>query len=489
MYTLFYGTFIHTPSINEIEIRTNTLVGVDPTGRIDFIRYNYSKSDRDPVKFFFTNHTPSEPIKNFNFQDHSNNPLQFFFPGFVDTHIHASQYPNVGIGIGVPLLDWLKEYTFPTENAFKQENMEMARDVYTKVINRTLQNGTTCASYFTTIDLPTTELFSDLLIKYGQRGFVGKVCMDHNEPYPEYAESFTDCIDVQQKIINYIDQKYPKERREKLITPIITPRFAPVCSEPLLETLGMVSKSQNLPIQTHIAENLKEVELMKELFPKFENYASVYDHFSLLTNRTILAHAVHLTDKECEIISERKCSISHCPTSNTFLSSGEAPVKKYLKHNINVSLGTDLSGGFESSILSIMKHSILVSHHLAITKRHSDPKKEHKDDKLSINEVMYMATLGGAKAVGLSDMVGSFEVGKKWDAQLIDLGGKDSSMDIFEWQVPSGKVVSKEYTDKVEQLLGKWVFNGDDRNCRKVWVNGKVVIDKEVKREDEWVLV
>lgn len=485
MYTLYYGTFVHTPTIDEIKIHTNTLVGVDQSGKIDFIRYNHAqdnKRSQDPVKFFFANHTPREPITVFNFQDYLKNPLQFFCPGFVDTHIHASQYPNVGIGLGVPLLDWLKDITFQFENSFNEANMKMAEDVYNRVIKKTLQNGTTCASYFTTIDYKTTCLFSDLIVKHGQRGFVGKVCMDHNEAYPDYVEkNFAESVENTQRVINYIETKYAKEKAQNLITPIITPRFAPTCTETLLETLGGMSTANDLPIQTHISENLKEIELIKELFPAFENYASVYDHFLLLNNRTILAHAIHLSDKECDIIRDRKCSISHCPTSNTFIASGEAPVKKYLKHNINVSLGTDLSGGFELLILGIMKHSILVSHHLSMKKE-----AKHEDVQLNITEVMYMATLGGAKAVGLGESIGSFEIGKKWDAQLIDL---EPNLDIFEWQVPNNHKSPKEQQAKIIQLLGKWVFNGDDRNCKKVWINGRMVVDKEVKGTDEWIMV
>ncbi|CAK7897462.1 probable guanine deaminase [[Candida] anglica] len=497
MYTLYYGTIVHTPTISSIEININTLVGVNSNGTIDFIHKNLSK-DVNPIKFFFNNHSPSDPIKEFKFNDNSQNPLQFFCPGFIDTHIHASQYPNLGIGIGVPLLDWLKQYTFPMEESFKKENLLMAEDVYNKVISRTLSCGTTCASYFTTIDYDTTTLFTDLLLKHGQRGFVGKVCMDHNEPYPQYSESFEQSIESQQKILNYIESKNSKinarysEKKgtlstcnhdhSRLVTPIITPRFAPVCSDPLLQTLGAISLANSLPIQTHIAENLKEVALMKELFPQFENYASVYDHYQLLTNRTILAHAVHLDDDECKIISERGCTISHCPTSNSFLSSGEAPIKKYLKHNINIALGTDLSGGFDSSILGIMKHSILVSHHLAM------PEEIDDSNKLSIKEVMYMATQGGAKAVGLGDTIGTFHVGKQWDAQLIDLASSNSYLDVFEWQVPDTKGDPTKAVEKINELLGRWIFNGDDRNCMKVWVNGNLVVDKE-DTSDGWVIV
>ncbi|EMG47390.1 GUD1 Probable guanine deaminase [Candida maltosa Xu316] len=486
-YTLYYGTFIHTPALSTIEINFNTLVGVNEEGTIDFVHPNYQPSEhnnKSPIQFFIDNHH-QQPNNNyrqrhhFEFVDYSHDLTKFFFPGFIDTHIHASQFPNNGIGLGVPLMDWLKTYTFPLEESFstRKDKLSFATKIYSKVIQRTLENGTTCASYFTTIDPETSNLFAELLLIKGQRGFVGKVCMDHNEPYDTYQESMDDCIKSMDKIIKHVNEINPDD--EKLVVPIITPRFAPVCSRELLKYLGDLSIRENLPIQTHISENKTEVELVRDLFPDCDSYASVYDKHDLLNKGTILAHAVHLTSKERKLIKEKNCSISHCPTSNTFISSGEAPVHTYLYNDgINVSLGTDVSGGFDSSILQVVKHAILVSHHLSM----------HKDDeknKLSIIDGLYMATMGGAKAVGLKDLVGDFKVGKKFDAQLIDLTTSDSNVDVFSWQYPENGDLGK-----MNDLLGKWVFNGDDRNCVKVWCNGRLVINKERNhhRDDRWVI-
>lgn len=550
-YTLYYGTFIHTPDLTTLEINFNTLVGVNEQGTIDFIHKDYDASlynNKSPIQFFIDQreHHHSQPhqenhgqqrYQHFEFVDYSHDLTKFFIPGFIDTHIHASQFPNIGIGLGTPLLDWLKKYTFPLENHFCQSGQEQqqeqeqeqetklqfADEIYNQIIQRTLENGTTCASYFTTIDPETTNLFAELLLINGQRGFVGKVCMDHNEPYQEYQESIEDCEKSMHKIINHIEKLNPNTNKN-LVTPIITPRFAPVCSDKILKFLGELSHEKNLPIQTHISENKQEIELVDKLFPDCENYASVYNKFNLLTNKTILAHAIHLTPKECQLIKLKNCSISHCPTSNTFLSSGEAPIYKYLYHdNINVSLGTDVSGGFDYSILQIIKHAILVSHHLNMHKSNTTTNtttKNDVDERLSIKDGIYMATMGGAKAVGLQDIIGSFEIGKQFDVQLIDLltrqinshyhshnhshnhnhnhnhnynynytiptvSDNSSRIDIFNWQYPVNKDL-----DKMKDLLGKWIFNGDDRNCIKVWCNGRLVINKEKynHRDDRWVI-
>ncbi|EGV62063.1 Metallo-dependent hydrolase [Yamadazyma tenuis ATCC 10573] len=466
-YSLYYGTFVDTPELGEIRIRTKCLIGVNQQGVIDFIHPDVEQPS--VLEVFKHNYVHFDSVQSyFN---------QFFFPGFIDTHIHASQYPNVGIGLNIPLLDWLKIYTFSLENSFNKENFKVAKDIYTKVIKKTLTNGTTCASYFTTIDTDTSKLFGDLLLEFGQRGFVGKVCMNHNTDYPEYQETEAESLNSIKHLIEYFDGKNPEP--ETLVKPIITPRFAPVCTRSLLKKLGQVSTENNLPIQTHISENKGEIQLVKKLFPECQNYASVYDDHNLLSSSTILAHAIHLSDSECKLIKKKSCSISHCPTSNTFIASGEAPVKQYLyKHKINVSLGTDISGGFDPSILGIVRQSILVSHHLSM-------KTNNNSDKLSLNDALYMSTQAGAIAVGMESEIGTFDIGKKFDSQLIDLGGMSSSIDLFDWQLPNKSDDQDELQSKILNLLNKWVFSGDDRNCLKVYVNGRLVLDKS----NQWVLV
>lgn len=518
-YTLYYGTFVQTPDLGTLEVCFNTLVGVNDKGVIDFLEKEYFPAQHNnisPLQHFLSlKEISNRERRNVHYVDYSHDANKFFVPGFVDTHIHASQFPNIGIGLDSPLLDWLTQYTFPLEREFTDSNpnkLKLAQEVYSLVINKTISSGTTCASYFTTTDPETTNLFGELLLKFGQRGFVGKVCMDHNETY-DYKEDFETCVESMERIISHIERINPDD--ERLVTPIITPRFAPVCTSKQLKYLAKLSSERKLPIQTHIGENEKEVELVKEMFPDCTDYASVYDDHDLLNSTTILAHAVHLTRNERKLIKEKNCSISHCPASNTFISSGEAPITKYLYDDeINVSLGTDVSGGFESSILGVIKHSILVSHHLSMrTKR--------LEDKLTIEDAIYMATKGGAIAVGLNEMIGTFDLGKKFDVQLIDLNSRGSNVDVFDWQLPSeaehvapraasddseplsmSLSATSPFTDtsspdirskKMKDLLGKWVFSGDDRNCVKVWCNGRVVVDKEDYRRnrgfDEWVMV
>lgn len=473
-YKLYFGTVVHTPKLGEIEVWPRMLIGVSHQGKIDFCSEFNDRNQAaygSPEAFFAAT---SSYNSSYEFIDFSKNPYAFLFPGFVDTHIHASQYPNIGIGSELPLLDWLHDYTFDLESKFTKlsaDKESFAREVYSKVINKTLANGTTCASYFTTIDTDTTKMFADLLVQKGQRGLVGKVCMDHNPTFPVYEETTEECIQGVNDMIAHCNAF-----DSKMIKPIITPRFAPLCLRKLMKQLGKISHEHNLPVQTHIAENKDELKLVKKMFPECESYSEVYDAHGLLGPSTILAHAVHLDSAERKLIRKKNCSISHCPLSNTFITSGEAPVKEYLyRDKINVSLGTDLSGGYEQSILGVVRALILVSHHKAMDTL--------GDWSVSVAEALYMATMGGARACRLENDIGSFAKGKSFDAQLVDIDSVNSNIDVFDFQKP--EVGLRDFEKKVLQLIQRWIFSGDDRNCVKVWCNGKMVVDKT----NTWVYI
>ena len=204
--------------------------------------------------------------------------------------------------------------------------------------------GTTTASYYATTSAPSTNLLSTICQTQGQRAFIGRTNMDTDlQPayYQDSSPAFA--VDATKSTISHVEQIDPKN---SLVKPIITPRFAPSCSKELLAGLGELSKESRLPVQTHISENKDEVALVKKLFPEQDSYAAVYDHFNLLTERTVLAHAIHLSPDEIQLVKQRKAKISHCPVSNSSLSSGLCPVRKYLDEGIEVGLGTDMSGAY-----------------------------------------------------------------------------------------------------------------------------------------------
>lgn len=451
---LFTGAFVHSLNLNNLEIIPKAIIGVSEDGTIVFIDKS-SKTPLEAAKLFGVDEDDVSIIS-------TPSSSSFFFPGFFDTHIHAPQYPNNGIFGKSTLLDWLETYTFPLESSFK--DLKKAAAIYSKVIDRTLSYGTTTASYYATIHPEATKLLADLALSKGQRAFVGRVCMNQNSPdfYKDITEEQSREADLQ--VIDHIKTIDPGYKK---VSPIFTPRFAPTCTHESMKWMGDMMRKTGLPCQTHISENKGEIEWVKQLFPENKSYTDVYDTAGILTDKTILAHAIHLTDEEIDTIKARNSGISHCPISNSSITSGEAPIRKYLEKDLKISLGTDCSGGFSPSILEAARHALLVSRHYTM-----DSKDDN--DKLSVAEVLYLATLGGAKVCNLEDSLGNFEIGKKWDAQLVDLESKDSPIDIFEWQETDSST-NEENLIKFENLIAKWLFNGDNRNTISVWVDGNLV--------------
>ncbi|QPG73030.1 hypothetical protein FOA43_000334 [Brettanomyces nanus] len=461
-FAVYYGTFAHTPELGVLEVHAKTAVGVDPEGTIQFIE---TETTEDPLdigarKF----QIPKDRVKVVNI---SGSEDRFFFPGFIDTHIHAPQYPNNGIFGETTLLDWLNIYTFPLESSFK--DLAFAKEVYHIVIEKTLEYGTTTAAYYATIHSAATKLLADMALRMGQRALVGKTCMNANSP-SFYTESVEQSKASTLEVIHYIQKRDPTG---ELIQPIITPRFAASCTDSLLGWLGQLRESTNYHCQTHLSENKSEIEWMRELFPQYKSYTDIYYQNKLLGRRTVLAHCIHLSDDEKDILVKTHTGVSHCPTSNSSITSGEARVRWLLNSGLHVSLGTDCSGGFTPSILEVARHALLVSHHL-VMRTHNDK------EKLSVKDVLYLATMGGAEVLEMQNMIGSFEVGKKFDAQLIGLCARDSSIDIFDFQRPKwGAIKPEESQKRFENLVCKWLFNGDNRNIIRVYVNGRPIVYKE----------
>ncbi|THW96915.1 guanine deaminase [Aureobasidium pullulans] len=450
--TIYLGAFAHCTSQQEVEICEAGAIGVDSDGKIAFIERDIGDI---PAYELRERQQGWEKAKIVEIKDQG-----FFFPGFIDTHIHASQYPNSGIFGKSTLLDWLNTYTFPLESSFT--DLAKAQRIYARVVNRTLSHGTTTACYYATVHVEATNLLSDICLSKGQRAFVGRVCMDQLSPDYYRDESTETAIQATEACIAHVGKIDPKHH---LITPIITPRFAPSCSEGCLNALGKLAQQTGLPIQTHISENKSEIELVAEMFPSSKSYTDVYDKAGLLNAKTILAHAVHLSPEERALIRSRDAKISHCPASNTALTSGAAPVRTLLDEGLTVGLGTDVSGGYSPSILEEARQAILVSRHVAMV--------DGDAAKLSTEEALWLATRGGAKVVGLESRVGGFEVGMDWDAQMIslDVVSEDGEMDGAENKGPVDVFMWESWSDR----LNKWFYGGDDRNTAAVWVKGRLV--------------
>ncbi|KRT84737.1 hypothetical protein AMK59_1143, partial [Oryctes borbonicus] len=331
------------------------------------------------------------------------NKSQILIPGLIDTHIHAPQYPNVGLGYDKTLLDWLLTYTYPTEA--KYADLDYSRKVYNALVQKTLSYGTTTACYFGSLFRSSTLVLTDAIIKYGQRAFVGKINMIRLAP-DNYIEAREESIAETRQFIDDI-----RSRNNQLVMPIITPRFALSVDTEFMQELSGIAREKDVHIQSHISENKDEIQSVYKQYKT--DYATAYDEGGMLTNKTIMAHAVYLSDSELKLLEKRGTSISHCPASNTLLKSGVCNIRRIQTYNINVGLGTDVSGGASPSIIEAMRSAIATSIHVSMEKANYVP--------LTYENAFYLATLGGAKALSLADKVGNFEVGKDFDALIVDM--------------------------------------------------------------------
>ncbi|QSZ33648.1 hypothetical protein DSL72_005216 [Monilinia vaccinii-corymbosi] len=378
---------------------------------------------------------------------------QFVIPGFVDTHNHAPQWAQRGLGRGLEILDWLDQVTFPNEAKF--EDPGHARRVYSSCVNGFIKQGITTVSYYGSLHGEATKVLADICLERGQRAFVGKCNMDRNSP-PYYADASAESsLEVTKEFIAYVRHIDPNF---DLVSPVLTPRFAISCTDELLAGIGQIAKANpTLPIQTHFCEAESEKSTTLSLFPSFTNEADLYESFNLLSECSILAHCTIMTDYEIERIAALNCGVAHCPISNTTVGGGfmAAPIREYLRRGIKVGLGTDSGGGFSSSILDAMRQAFIVSNAKHFLTKGADP-------RLSLAECFYLATIGGARVCRLDHKIGDFSDGKEFDALIIDTE-KEGAMTIADER------------DTLPVLFEKFLMSGDDRNILEVYVGGRQI--------------
>lgn len=358
-------------------------------------------------------------------------------PGLVDLHIHAPQYNFRGMGMDLELLDWLNTYTFPSEAKFKDE--DYAKRSYQRFVDYLKYGPNTRHVIFASLHVKSTQILMDLMEESKMVSFVGKVNMDRNGGVDLEEKDADESEKATLDWLESIKGKY------KNTYPILTPRFIPSCTDELLEKLRKIKDEYNLPIQSHLSENLGEIEWVKELVPKAKFYGDAYNIFDLFgkNNKTVMAHCVYSNDDEQDLIKENKVFIAHCPDSNTNLTSGIAPAGKYLREGQKIGLGSDVAGGTHASIFKAMADAIKVS---KLRYRLLDEKIK----PLSLEEAFYMATLGGGEFFG---KVGSFEKGYEFDAIVID-DEKLLEEDKFNLKQRLERIV---YLSKDEDIVSKFV--------------------------------
>ena len=335
---------------------------------------------------------------------------KLIIPGLIDLHIHASQYSYRGLGMDLELMDWLQKYAFPEESKYISE--DYARKAYSIFAQQMKKSATTRGCIFATRHRIGTEILMELMEDTGMITYVGKVNMDREAPDSIREESAQYSAEETSRWIEESRERFTNTK------PVITPRFVPSCTDELMAELGKIQKKYGVPVQSHVSENLGEIEFVRQLRPNNEFYGDVYDEYGMFGRdyendrevKTVMAHCVWSGDKEIELMKNNGVFICHCPASNMNVASGIAPIRTYLDRGLKVGLGSDVAGGQTESLFRTITDTIQVS---KLRWRLVDQTLK----PVTFEEAFYMATKGGGEFFG---KVGSFEEGYEFDAVVLD---------------------------------------------------------------------
>ena len=329
---------------------------------------------------------------------------RIIIPGMTDLHIHAPQFAFRGLGMDRELMEWLENYTYPEESHYA--DLDYAERAYGLFASHMRRSATTRACVFATVHRRATTLLMDKLEATGLITLVGKVNMDRLSP--DFIRETTDGSIAETRL--WIEETAKKYERTK---PIVTPRFIPTCTPELLTALGKMAADCGLPIQSHLSENLGEIALVREFEPETPTYGHAYDKYGLLggtDNPCVMAHCVHSSDAELALLKERGVYIAHSPESNMNVSSGIAPIARYLAMGLRVGLASDVAGGSSECMFAAMAHAIQASHlHWRLV--------DSTQPQLTFADAFFLATRSGGAFFG---KVGAFEEGYDFDALVID---------------------------------------------------------------------
>jgi len=371
------------------------------------------------------------------------NKGKLIMPGMIDTHCH---YPQVGIigSYGEQLLDWLNNYTFPAEMGFGDK--AYAKQVAELFLTECFSYGTTTAMVFCTKHPESVDAFFETAEDFNARMIAGKVMMDRNAPAelldtPELGYSESKAL---------IERWHGKGRQSYAITPRFPPTSTP---EQLQKAAELKQLYPDVYVHSHISENKAEIEWVNELYPDCNGYLDVFDHYGLLSDKTILAHGVHLTDDELVILGKYGSTIAFCPTSNMFLGSGLLERQRYEKFGVGLSLATDVGAGTDFSMLK----TLLAAYEVG----------QLKGQKLDPLTAFYWVTLGNAKRLKLDDKIGNFTVGK--EADFIVLNPNTTKLMAYRYSL----------CDTLQDKLFSMMCIGDDRLIDKTYLMGRKVYDQQ----------
>ncbi len=359
---------------------------------------------------------------------------------FADMHLHAPQYPMLGLGMDLPLLDWLKQYTFRTEARF--QDTDYAREIYRQLAQRLIRSGTTRVVMFSSIHTDATLILMEELERAGVTGYVGKVNMDRNGAPGSYQETTEES---KRETLRFLEAAAGFSR----VRPILTPRFTPTCTDELMAWLGQTARERGLYVQSHLSENKQEIAWVRELHPDCVEYWETYDKFGLFSDHTVMAHCVYSSAREREAMKRRNVLVAHCPDSNINICSGFVPLQIMLEEGLWVALGSDIAGGAELPMNRVITAAIRMSKAKRI-------ESEWAQDFLTVIEGYYLGTTAGARYFGAG---AGFAPGDPLHAIVVD----DAAL-------PKTRALS------LRERLERAIYLMDDRSIVAVYSEGKKVV-------------
>jgi guanine deaminase len=372
-------------------------------------------------------------------------------PGMVDLHAHLPQLPNAGLGAGLDLLTWLDRYIFPLERRF--DDAADAARLAPAAFRAFAAAGTTTVLAYGAVYKASMDGAFRAAEEHGIRAILGKVMMDR-VTYDETIDPST------------ILERSVRESEELIaawhgaddgrLGYAVTPRFALSCTAELLRQSAALAERTGAWWQTHVSEDPGEIAAVARLFPEAADYVDVYDRAGGLGPRTVLAHAIHLSDREVGRLVETDTRIAHCPASNLFLASGIMPLARYLDAGMKVGLGSDVAGGPDASIFSVMR----VGAYAQAARRTVGG---DLGAMLGPLDWLRMGTLEGAQALGLDDRIGSLEVGK--DADLVGVDPRLTSA-LRDLPYDAGRT-------SPEDVMSRLIFRAHPDMVRAAWVRGR----------------
>jgi guanine deaminase len=439
------GTALHAPRRGGVEALRDVVIVIDADGTIEGIHAHASPAGRAAA----ARHAASGTLTVLK-------TGCVLLPGMIDLHVHAPQWPQLGLALDEPLEVWLQKFTFPLEARYA--DTAYAASVYESLVDTLLANGTTTALYYGSIHLAATQALAAICLERSQRALIGRVAMDNPEQCPDYYRD-TSAASAEADTRAFIEYVRAMPGNRGLIWPVITPRFIPSCTDDLLQRLGALALETACHVQTHCSESDWAQRVVRERCGVSDTTALA--GYGLLSRRTVLAHANFVDDADTARIVDAGAGIAHCPLSNAYLSDAVFPLRRLLQRGAHVGLGTDIAGGASPSLLENARQAVIVSRLLesGVDAALDREQRRREPSRIDALTAFWLATTGGGIALDLP--IGLFKTGYQFDAIVIEASTAGN--------------LRIAVTDSESDIVQKIIYHASRADIRDVWVAGRCV--------------